>query len=54
MPELAGALATSLAIAAPDGSQYFTMEDTGGFVFVEVDPVAVADYKDVRLAGWVR
>ena len=52
--ELAGALATSLSITAPDGSQYFTLEDTGGFVFVEMDPVAVADYTDVRLLGWIR
>lgn len=37
---------------APHGSQYFTLEDTGGFAYVQLDPVAVADYTDLWMTGW--
>eukprot|EP01048_Picozoa_sp_COSAG05_P015644 COSAG05_NODE_1907_length_3849_cov_4.846133_2_plen_742_part_01 len=38
---------------APHGSQYYAMEDTGGFVYVEMDPVDVSDYSDVVATAWV-
>ena len=39
---------------APDGSQYFALEDTDGFVYVEMDPVAVGDYSGLMMSGWVK
>ena len=39
---------------APDGSQYFALEDTDGFVYVEMDPVAVGDYSGIMMSGWVK
>ena len=38
---------------APHGSQYFAMEDTGGFAFVQMDVVDVSDYTNVSMVGWV-
>ena len=38
---------------APDGSQYYMMEDTDGFVYVEMDAVEVTDYTNVQMKGWV-
>ena len=39
--------------AAPHGSQYFAMEDTGGFAYVAVNPVSMLGYLTVRVTGWV-
>ena len=38
---------------APDGAQYYVMEDTDGFVYVEIDVVSVSDYTQVVAHGWV-
>jgi len=37
---------------APHGRQYFALEDTDGFIFVEMDPVAVADFSGLRMSAW--
>ena len=37
---------------APDGSQYYMMEDTDGFVYVEINAVYVGDYTGVVMSGW--
>ena len=37
---------------APHGEQYYMLEDTGGFVFVSMDAVAVGDYSSVQMSGW--
>lgn len=39
---------------APHGAQYFAVEDTDGFVYVEMDPVVVSAYKHVQMAGWAQ
>ena len=36
---------------APHGEQYYMLEDTGGFVFVEMDAVSVGDYSSVQMSG---
>eukprot|EP01047_Picozoa_sp_COSAG01_P031940 COSAG01_NODE_2289_length_7984_cov_52.534432_2_plen_2541_part_01 len=39
---------------APHGSQYFAFENSGGFVRVEMDPVALNfAYASVSMSGWV-
>eukprot|EP01049_Picozoa_sp_SAG25_P001219 SAG25_NODE_49_length_18832_cov_5.265841_1_plen_3791_part_10 len=38
---------------APHGSQYFAMEETGGFAYVEMDPVSIVDYTKVAMKAWV-
>lgn len=38
---------------APDGSQYYMLEDTDGFIYVQMDPVRVVDYTNVAMHAWV-
>ena len=38
---------------APDGSQYYTLQDTDGFVYVAMDPVSVRDYTGVFMSAYV-
>ena len=38
---------------APDGSQYYMMEDTNGWVHVEIDEVAVTGFRRVQMRAWV-
>ena len=37
---------------APHGSQYYMIEDSDGFVYVEIDIVDVSDYTGVEMSGW--
>eukprot|EP01047_Picozoa_sp_COSAG01_P022644 COSAG01_NODE_1352_length_10614_cov_13.260010_2_plen_2939_part_01 len=37
---------------APHGTQYFAMEETGGFAYVKMDPIHVADYAKVSMKAW--
>ena len=39
---------------APHGSQYYVMEFTGGFVYVDVDPVSISRFAEVEMVCWVR
>jgi hypothetical protein len=38
---------------APHGSQYYAMEETGGFAYVEMDSVSIVDYTNVAMKAWV-
>ena len=38
---------------APDGTQYYMMSDTDGFLHMRLDPVDVTAYTDVEMRGWV-
>ena len=42
-----------IAGEAPHGSQYFAIEKTGGFAYVQLDPVSVADYQGAQVRYWV-
>ena len=37
---------------APDGSQYYSLEETGGFTYVQMDPVDVSEYEGVSMTFW--
>jgi hypothetical protein len=41
------------SLDAQHGTQMYVMEDTDGFAYVLMDPVAVADYAEVTMSGWV-
>jgi hypothetical protein len=38
---------------APHGSQYYALEDTRGFVHVQLDPVSVAGYSNLKMSFWL-
>ena len=38
---------------APDGTQYYELEDTNGFVFIAIDPVTVREYSNVQMRAWI-
>lgn len=38
---------------APHGTQYYTLQDTDGFVYVTMDPVSVRDYTGVFMSAYV-
>ena len=38
--------------AAPDGSQYYAIEDPDGFVYVQMDAVEITGRSSVTMSGW--
>jgi hypothetical protein len=48
-----GGTSSGAKIFAPHGSQYYVMQDTGGFVHVEIERVVLADYGNVQMKCWV-